>query len=380
MKHSSTPHRLAAVDALRGLVMALMALDHVREFFSADRFDPTDLERTTAALFLTRWITHFCAPVFVFLAGVSAYLYGSRLARPAALTGMLLKRGAQLILIQLTLETLAWNFLPDWRHIEVGVLWAIGWSMLVLAGLVRLPLAMIAGFGVVMILAHNLGDGITAAALGDFGPWWAVLHTGETVALGAGWTLQPYYPLVPWIGVMAAGYGFGPVLRWPVERRRQVMWSLGGTMVLAFMLLRYSGGYGDPRPWQVQADSLFSLLAFLNCQKYPPSLLYLLMTLGPALMVLAVLERRVGSERHLFIVLGRVPLFFYVLHLYVIHVLAVAAAALSGDAMSTALTGPWLSDTPPDYGYSLPVVYLVWIGVLLVFYPLCRWYRRLWRH
>ena len=369
--------RLSSIDRLRGLVMVLMTLDHTRDFFSNAHFSPTDLDKTSAALFLTRWITHFCAPVFVFLAGVSAFLWASRRGSGAPVSVFLLKRGLLLLMLTYAVEAWAWDFRHDFRHINGGVLWAIGWSMIGLAGLIKLPFGWIVSLGGLMIVSHNAFDWLKPADLGGFGPWWAVLHTGDEVKLADGWVLDPYYPLIPWIGVMAVGYGFGKWLSLSNMRTRGRLLALSFSLIAAFLLLRFSNLYGDPKPWHVFPDPAFTVLSFLNCHKYPPSLLYLLMTLGPALGILALFEgwpaHRVGFLR----VYGRTPLFFYLIHLYLIHLLAVVVAMFDNGPVSALLGSVWSPDLPTDYGYGLPVVYLLWMLVLLMLYPICRGFEAL---
>ena len=355
--------------------MVLMTLDHTRDFFSDAHFRPTDLDKTNIALFLTRWITHYCAPTFVFLAGTSAYLWASRRGSEAPISGFLLKRGVLLVILTCTVEAWSWNFYNDFREIDGGVLWAIAWSMIALAALVKLPLGWIVSFGMLMIVSHNAFDSLKPADLGWFGPWWAVLHTGDDVALFDGWKINPYYPLIPWIGVMAVGYGFGKWMSLTRWRTRKRLLLLGFTLIVLFIGLRYSNIYGDPDPWRTYPDPAFTVLSFLNCHKYPPSLLYLLMTLGPAIVVLALVGNASPNRLGVLQVFGRTPLFFYLLHLYLIHLLAVAIATVTNGPVSAILGGGiWSPELPTDYGYSLPVVYLVWLCVLVILYPLCHYF------
>jgi len=364
--------RIASLDMLRGLVMVIMTLDHTRDFFSAAHFDPTDLNKTAVGLFLTRWITHFCAPVFVFLAGTSAYLWAARRDANAETSGFLLKRGVLLLLLVSTVEAWAWNFSNDFRQLDGGVLWAIGWSMILLSGLVKLPLPWIVGFGGLMIVGHNTFDAVKPADLGGFGPWWAVLHTGDHVDFGGGWKLNPYYPLIPWVGVIAVGYGFGWWMNSPQWRSRNRLVLLGVSLIALFALLRFSNLYGDPHPWQAYADPALTLLSFLNCHKYPPSLLYLLMTLGPAMLLLGWFEDWPTRKFRVLQVFGRTPLFFYLLHLYVIHLLALLVAAIDNGPVSALIGGGiWVPDLPKDYGYGLPTVYAFWLLVVLLMFPCC---------
>ena len=361
--------------------MVIMALDHTRDFFSKDlAFDPTDLGRTFPALFLTRWITHYCAPVFIFLAGTGAFLSTGRGKSRGELSRFLLTRGLWLVLLELTwVRCLGWQFNFDLHFTFGAVIWAIGWSMVALAVLVFLPLRWVTAFGILMIASHNLFDSVKPESWGSLGWLWKILHSGGMILPAKGYRFSAGYPLVPWIGVMAAGYGFGSLLlREPVERRRW-LFGLGATLTLLFILLRAINIYGDPRPWSGQKNSLFTLFSFMNCHKYPPSLLYLLMTLGPALLVLAALDRGMIGWLKPLLVFGRVPLFYYLLHLPLIHGLAVLASYWAyGRADWWFANPPEGPDAPilrpADYGYGLPVVYLVWIGVVLVLYPVCRWF------
>jgi uncharacterized membrane protein len=374
--------RLDSVDLLRGIVMVIMALDHVRDFFHHDAllFDPTDLSKTNAALFLTRWVTHFCAPVFVFLAGTGAFLSTTRGKTRGELSRFLLTRGLWLILLELTIVRFGWTFDLNYTFYIGQVIWAIGWSMIVLSVLVYLPVWAITLFGVSMILVHNAFDPIRAQDAGVLSGVWATLHTGQLTETYGGIRLAPMYPLIPWIGVMAAGYGFGQIFTLKRERRRKILLYLGLGMTLAFIALRATNLYGDPRAWSVKQNALYTFFSFINCQKYPPSLLFLLMTLGPAIASLAFFERvnlRPFALANPFIIFGRVPLFYYVIHLPLIHGLAVLFALMKyGSGISQAFG----SGRPPaDYGYGLAVVYLVWVGVVLALYPLCRWFAGLKR-
>ena len=380
MPAMSASGRLAAIDLLRGGVMVLMTLDHTRDFFSNAHFNPTDLEQTFPALFFTRWITHFCAPVFVFLAGTSAYLWMSRRGSDAPISRFLLQRGVWLLLLTCTVEAFAWNFHNDFRMIDGGVLWAIAWSMIVLAGLVKLPHWALIAFGCALVLGHNAFDGVTTQDFGAFAPMWAILHTGEKFHFGAGWGINPYYPLIPWLGVMALGFAFGVGLSTGFWRRRRLL-MLGAALTMAFVALRWSNVYGDPHPWQSSPDPLFTLMSFLNCHKYPPSLLYLLMTLGPACMVLGVLLPSTPHHCAPLQVFGRTPLLFYLLHLYVIHLLALLVATLNDGPVAVLLGGGiWSPELPKDYGYDLPVVYGFWLLVLGLLYPICRGFEQLKTH
>lgn len=369
LKPNPARKRLDSVDALRGLVMVIMALDHVRDYFTYVRFDPVDLTQTTPALFLTRWVTHFCAPTFMLLAGTSAWLAGRRRTRDE-LAGFLLKRGIWLVLLELTVIGFAWYFN---FHFELGfraqVMWALGMSMIALAGLIYLPRPVLLAFAVTMIAGHNLLDGITAQDAGSLAPLWSILHVpGPLPALH----IYITYPLVPWIGVMAFGYLLGPVLDLPADERRQLFMRMGLAMIAAFLFLRTANFYGDPAPWSLQRDGVMTLLSYINVTKYPASLDYFLITVGPALVGLALLERLSGPVLGFLKVYGQVPLFYYVAHLYLLHLLAVAAGVLQGFPAGE-MTKVW-RQLPSGYGFGLPVVYLAWATVVLMLYPACKWF------
>jgi uncharacterized membrane protein len=358
------PARIVSVDVLRGLVMAIMALDHTRDFFSDTGFNPRDV--TEPALFLTRWVSHMCAPAFIFLAGLSAFLYG--LGRPTGdLSRFLFTRGLWLILIDFTLIKFGWRLEFDLFRMTGGIIFVIGLSMITLAALVWLPRWAIAGLTFAIIAGHNLLDGIRAEELAG-APWaWHLLHEPGRIYLGDGALLYVLYPLIPWIGVMAAGYLLGPVMQLEARPRQWVLFQLGAAITLGFIVLRATNLYGDPAPWLVQETWLGTLLSFLNCEKYPPSLLYLMMTLGPALLLLASFEHAKGSFARFLSVFGQVPFFYYVVHIYLIHLLAVATAfAMTGDFVRS-----------PEIGIGLGGVYLVWLLVLVLLYPVCRWFAEL---
>ena len=353
--------RIVSIDVLRELVMALMALDHTRDFFGASGFNPRDVMEP--ALFVTRWITHFCAPTFIFLAGLSAFLYG--LGRSTEeLSRFLLIRGLWLIFIDLTLIKFGWRFEVDPYRLGVGVIFVIGASMVALAALIWLPRWAIAGVSLIMIAGHNLLDSVRADELGGASWAWHLLHEPGLVPLSHGVNLYVLYPLIPWIGVMAAGYLLGPVMQLEGQARQRLLFRLGAAVTLGFIVLRASNLYGDPAPWTPQETLLSTVLSFLNCEKYPPSLLYLMMTLGPALMLLASFEHARGAFARLLATFGQVPFFYYVVHIYLIHALAVATAfAMTGVLTST-----------PTIGLSLPGIYFVWLLVLVLLYPICRWF------
>jgi uncharacterized membrane protein len=371
-----------AVDLLRGLVMVLMALDHVRDFFTDHPGDPTaQLATTTAGLFLTRWVTHFCAPVFVFLAGAGVFLAGARGKSRPALARFLVTRGLWLILVEATLVHWGWFFDANYGFSVLQVIWVLGVSMICLAALIFLPLRALAAFGVALVVGHNLLDGIHAASLGRWSWLWTLLHE-RGLLRPFGLTLLVIYPVIPWVGVMAAGYAFGAVLTRPADERRRVLLRLGGALTLAFVVVRAINHYGDPLPWSSQRSPLFTAFSFLACTKYPPSLDYLLMTLGPAIALLGWLDGRLAGGAtppwaRPFVTFGRVPFFYYVLHVPLLHGLAVAlGVALLGPGAASAIAHKL---TLPDaqgarFGFSLPVVYAAWLVVVLLLYPACRWF------
>jgi len=371
--------RLDSVDLLRGLVMVLMALDHTRDFFhtgALQGIDPLDLEKTTVPLFFTRWITHFCAPVFVFLAGTGAFLSTTRGKSKSELSWFLFTRGFWLIFLELTwIHWAGWTFSLNVHEFWFLVIWAIGWSMIALAALIHLPIWTITTFGIVMIMTHNLSDGVKPESWGPWGWLWRVLHAGGRMRTGE-YVFGAGYPLIPWIGVMASGYGFGTLLLREPGQRRRWLWCLGSGMILAFVLLRWSNLYGNPKPWTPQSNATLTLLAFLDCHKYPPSLCYLLMTLGPALIVLALLDRPTPPLLKPILVFGRVPLFYYLLHLPLIHGLSVVVNLIRFGSLPQ---GPTIGAPSTDVGFSLPIVYLFWIAIILALYPACKWFADLKR-
>jgi uncharacterized membrane protein len=388
--------RLDSIDVLRGIVMVLMALDHTRDYIHHDafRFDPTDLTQTTPLLFMTRWVTHFCAPVFVFLAGVSAYLQRARGATSAELSRFLLTRGLWLIVLEFTVVRLGMWFNVDYSFFSVlQVIWVLGVSMVVLAALVYLPLDAIGAIGIGIIVLHNTLDDVRvigwrpdAPALPATSILWIVLHQGGSqfhLFGSSGPMVFVLYPLIPWIGVMAAGYAFGRVYDLEPSRRMALLRNTGLTLTAAFILLRASNLYGDPRPWQVESSAVFTFLSFINAWKYPASLLFLLMTLGPALMALAWFERRpaTGTVGRAFVTFGRVPLFFYLLQWPLAHGLAVAMGFVAGRDVAHLFRGlPEIyTMAPPDVGFPLWSVYVCWAAVVGVLFVLCRWYAQVKR-
>src|SRR5258708_4521333 len=328
--------RIESIDLLRGVVMIIMALDHVRDYFhgSAYLYDPTDLSRTSPAIFFTRWITHFCAPIFMLLAGISACLYGSKKGRKE-LSFFLMTRGIWLILLELFIVTLEWTFNPHYSTFILQVIWAFGISMLVLSVLIYLPGPVIAAIGLLLIAGHNLLD--TVHVPGNTFPafLWAFLHEQEFFRFGP-LGVMVGYPILPWIGIICLGYCLGTVYAPEVEpvQRKKTLLFLGLGITLLFVLLRFPNFYGNPTPWTSQKNAVFTFMSFLNVVKYPPSLLYVLITTGPALVFLALMEKPLNACTGKIIIFGRVPMFYYLAHIFFIHLLAIIGAVLSGHPWS----------------------------------------------
>ena len=365
--------RLESIDVVRGFIMILMALDHVRDFFGNSGLNPTDPATTTAPLFFTRWITHFCAPVFFLLTGTGAYL-SLRKKSKSELSGFLFTRGLWLIFLEVTVvRCLGWEFNFDYHLLILMVLWALGWAMIVLSVLVYLPAWAVTTFGIVMIASHNLFDSVGSSSV-----IWSILHVQAPVFSNPSHMILIGYPLIPWVGVIAAGYGLGQIYSWPSERRRQFLLPLGAGLSAAFVVLRAVNIYGDPSRWATQKSAAATMLSFLNTTKYPPSLLYLLMTLGPTLLFLWAVDGGTPLWLRPALVFGKVPMFYYLLHIPLIHLLAMATCyARYGHVhwMFESARFPNFPITkPPDWGYSLPIIYLVWIIVVVTLYPLCRWF------
>lgn len=366
--------RLAAIDRIRGLVMVLMTLDHVRHYFTNIHFNPLDPELTNGPLYLTRWITHLCAPTFVFLAGVSAFLVSQRLT-PAELSRFLFTRGLWLVVVEVVVINLAWSFNPAYSHgIFLQVIWAIGISMMVLAVLVRLPRMTVLCLSVVLIAGHNALDGIEPEVFGSWATVWKLLHVSGPLPFGF-----VAYPVLPWIGIMAFGYCAGSLYQQESGYRQLVLFVGGCGALTAFFVLRLINGYGDPQPWVSQATFAQTLFAFFDVEKYPPSLMYVLATLGCACLLLAAAERSGnGPLARALNTFGRVPFFFYILHIVLAHAAAGALALFMGHGTDMLVIRS-MFDLPQGWGFDLPVVYLAWIAVVLAAYPLCRWFADLKR-
>ena len=358
--------------------MVLMALDHTRDFFGGASINPTDLATTTVPLFFTRWITHFCAPVFCLLTGTGAYL-ARRRRTTAQLSTFLLTRGLWLVVLELTIGRFFWQFNVDYHVTIITVLWALGWSMVVLAALVRLPTWVAGVFGGAMIVLHNLTDAVAPASFGSLAPLWTILHRPGLLYAAPGHIVILAYPLIPWIGVMAVGYALGAAFGMDTDRRRGILLRAGLAMTAAFLVLRAVNVYGDPFPWSAQRTGAFTLLSFLNLTKYPPSLLFLLMTLGPALLFLRAVDGRSPPAvlRPAYIV-GKVPMFYYLAHVLLLHVIAVAVCFARYDTIrymfQSATPDQFPVTQPAGWAMPLSVVYGIWMLVVVLLYPACRWY------
>lgn len=380
---SSTPatglrsHRINSIDTLRGLVMVIMALDHARDLlhFGALTEDPLDLQTTTPYLFFTRWITHFCAPVFVFLSGTSIYLQAQRKTK-GELSGFLLKRGLWLIVAEVLLVTPGISFDPAYTFIFLQVIWAIGISMVILAGLIWLPFPVLLVLGALIVLGHN-GLDAWEAGQQSFSLGYSLLHRQNFLPFGNGRFLGILYPFLPWTGVMILGYCFGRIYRLEGAARRRAIAGTGAALAALFVVLRILNGYGDPQPWSPQATGLRTVLSFLNTTKYPPSLMFCCMTLGPALLLLALIDGVYNRLTNVFTVYGRVPFFYYLLHFYLLHLVAAVLFVAGGGTLTQGFQG--VEGVPfkfvvPGEGLRLWQVYGVWMGVVALLYPLCKWY------
>lgn len=370
--------RLTSIDTLRGLVIVIMALDHVRDMLGTPSVRPMDFADADAPLFFTRWITHLCAPTFILLAGTSAYLYGAKGLggvsgrSKADVSRFLLTRGIWLVFVELTLVGFGWNFNISANYAPVlQVIWVLGVSMIALSGLIWLPLSLVAVIGIAMIAGHNLLDGIQPARE-QASAVWRLLHIQGLLTVNGTPIIYVIYPLVPWIGVMAVGYVIGPYFSRVRENRPRTLILAGLAMTLIFILLRCWNLYGDANLWQAQASAEATMVDFLHVTKYPPSLQYLLMTLGPAIMLLGFFERVDGALGNALVTIGRVPFFFYVAHLYVIHLIALGLGLYQG--IPIAETAVVFIFYPKEFGVGLPAVYLFWVVVVLAFYPACRWF------
>lgn len=373
--------RIVSIDILRGIVMLVMAIDHVREYFHITAFtdSPVNLDTTTPVLFFTRWITHFCAPVFVFLSGTSAFLAAQhKTLHQSSL--FLLKRGIWLIIVEIVIITLALTLNPLYNFVIFQVIWAIGWSMIILSLLIHTNTRLIALLGFILVFGHNVLDLIHLPDKGAAGVWWTVAFTspGRVIPLDATHFVLDAYAVLPWTGIMLLGYGFGTIYTTGqyAERRKLILKFAAGVVAL-FFLLRFINRYGDPAPWSVQKNNLFTVLSFLNVTKYPVSLIYTCMTIGPALIALALLERTRGIFSRVLGVFGRVPFFYYICHFYLIRLLNVVIFFAAGYGKKDIIdpTLPFLF-RPQQFGFGLPAVYTIWLLVILLLYKPCQWFDR----
>ena len=369
--------RIESIDILRGVVMVIMALDHVRDYFHYGSFfiDPTNLQTTTPLLFFTRFITNFCAPVFVFLSGTSAFLYGSNKSKPA-LFKFLFTRGIWLIFLEIVVNTFIWTFDVTYSLQIFQVIFAIGFSMICLSFLIYLPRKVILLVGIILIAGHNALDNIVMQGQSFQSIIWYFLHQDNALVYGSNHLVILHYPLIPWIGLMALGYLFGSFYKkdFDVSLRKKWLLRLGLGSLFLFVILRGFNLYGDLMPWSVQDTTTKSILSFFKVTKYPPSLLFLCITLGPAMLFLYAFENTKNKITDFFLVFGRVPLFYYFLHMLVIHILAIIGILIfGGNWQDMIVTGKsFMSETLKTYGYSLFIVYVVWISVVLLLYPLCK--------
>jgi uncharacterized membrane protein len=374
--------RIASIDFVRGFVIILMALDHVRMYFAYGTWyaDPTNLATTTPALFFTRWVTHFCAPVFVLLAGTSAFLYGAEKTSKKEISWFLFTRGLWLIFVELVIVNFAWTFDITYSFLILQVIWAIGISMVVLSALVYLPNMAILAIGLVLVFGHNLLDPIRVHGSDARDLIWYILHQHEFLVLESNRVISFTYPVLPWIGLMTLGYVLGNFYKQDFDatvRRKWLLWS-GIGLTLLFIILRGFNLYGEPNLWREQGSFIFSVMSFLNATKYPPSLHFLLMTIGQALIVLSMTETIRHRMATPIIVFGKVPFFFYIIHLFTIHMLAMLFLVYSGHHWSGYILSAQgiLSGKLGNFGVDLEAVYLIWVFVLVLLYPLCRGYQK----
>src|SRR5436190_4160169 len=379
--------RIQSIDILRGLVMVIMAIDHVRDFFykadlgkAADAaMDPTNMETTYPALYFTRWITHFCAPIFVFLAGTSIYLMSQRKSK-AAISSFLIKRGFWLVFVELIIITFGWTFNPFFNLFIMQVIWAIGVSMILMGILVLLPYKIIFAIGLLIVAGHNLtdissvGSGLRGTVLGDL----LYFSNFSIYKLWDGHYFLIVYAFLPWTGVMVLGYCFGKLYQQGVDAiwRRKMLLRIGGGLVILFVILRFSNLYGDPLPWSSQPrGAVYTFLSFLNLNKYPPSLLYLCMTIGPGILFLAFIEKVQNGFTKIMNVYGRVPMLYYILHFYLIHIICVIVFYAQGYGTKDIVpTGGLPFYFKPNLGFGLLGVYAIWIFVVAILYPVCKKY------
>lgn len=371
-------YRVNSIDLLRGLIMIIMALDHTRDFFHKDAWtaDPLNLETTTPVLFFTRWITHFCAPVFVFLAGTSGWFQRARKSKKE-LSVFLIKRGLWLILVEVTIMTFSFSFDVHFGLLALQTIWSIGISMVLLGLAVWLPVAAIFAIGLGIVLGHNALD-FWEAKQQTFPLWYALLHTRGIYPVGTGHLILVTYPFLSWAGLMLLGYCFGKIFtRYEGAQRRKILTWLGFGIILFFIVLRATNIYGNPEKWATQKNSLYTFLSFIDTRKYPPSLLYMCMTIGPAILFLAWAGNAKNKVTNFITVYGRVPFFYYILHFYLIHLISAALSLTRGHTFAGGIhkeLGVIPNFIYPGEGYSLGFVYGMWLMIVVAMYPLCKWF------
>ncbi|MES2329248.1 MAG: heparan-alpha-glucosaminide N-acetyltransferase domain-containing protein [Bacteroidota bacterium] len=370
--------RIDSIDILRGIIMIIMALDHVRDYFHIDAMvsDPTNPETTTPILFFTRWITHFCAPVFVFLAGTSAFLTGTKRTKKD-LSIFLLKRGLWLMVLEVTIFNFLFSFDPLLHFVGLQVIWVTGVSMILLAGFIYLPMPVLFVIGLVIVSCHNLLDNFNSTDRANVPLGWSILHQQSFRLYAENRSFMVLYPIIPWPGIMLLGYCLGSlyVPGYDAAKRRRKLILMGSLAIVAFVIIRWINVYGDLVPWSEQKNTTATIISFFNVTKYPPSLLYICMTIGPALIALAWIEKIKAKWTNVIVIYGRVPMFYYLLHFFVIHFLCMIVFFATGHTMEQA-AGGMMMFRPNEFGFSLGVVYLIWIAIVAGLYPLCRWYSR----
>jgi uncharacterized membrane protein len=373
--------RIGSIDLLRGLVMIIMALDHTRDFFHKEAFsgDPLDLSTTTPFLYFTRWITHFCAPTFVFLSGLSAWLQSRRKTKKE-LSRFLITRGLWLVLVEITIVTFGISADIHFSLFILQTIWSIGISMVLLGLVIWLPFTVILSLGLLIVFGHNLLDFAEADRAGNVPLWWSFLHRPTFIPLGANHAIGVFYPFLPWAGLMILGYCAGKLFTTlEPQRRNKVLLALGLGALVLFVILRFIDRYGDPGHWTTQKNGVYTFLDFMDVQKYPPSLLFMCATIGCALIFLSLVKNTSGRLSKIISVYGRVPFFYYIIHFYVLNLVHIIFYLARGHSFAEGAKGiPQLpfKFTVPGEGNSLGIVYLVWIAVVIALYPLCKWYDR----
>lgn len=369
---SITKSRIESLDLLKGIVMVLMALDHTKDFFykSPSLLDLTNPDSVTIGAYFTRWITHFCAPTFCFLAGISAFMIGIKKPK-SELSLFLLKRGIWLVVIQWTIIQFSWYFDIRFHNIDFSTIWMLGVCMIALALIIKLPKTLILLFSLLLIFCHNLLDAVHFE--GNF--LWSVLHEYNTFTIFDNYHINIVYPIIPWIGVMSLGYYFGNFYTKSFDPsvRKKLFNQIGILSIICFFILRFTNTYGDLTTWKHYDTGIKTFLSFMNVNKYPPSLLFLLITLGGAFIFLANSEKLKGKTVDFFTIFGRVPFFYYIIHLYAIHILATILAEIGGYGWRIMIQDTF-DPNFKGFGYDLPIVCIIWLSIVLSLYPLCKWF------